>query len=145
MFNDSNGISRFNSSLSVLTDFQNIYASFTFMGKTNEATNTFDRQISRGTINSCNVARGMAPFFFMKSALESFQKYSNYTTACPQKKGTYNCANFPVFDDNLLPLGLFKLTGSIEISAVVKGKLDHIKSMVHLGIFKGKVEIVPNY
>lgn len=146
-FNDTNGNSLVNASATSFVDVRNVYVSYKVMGKTNEATNTFDFLIFQGTITSCNIARGMNAFFFVKPLLEGFKKYSNFTITCPEEKGTYYVANFPMIDNYIIPpilLGLIGKQRILEVRALMKGKIDNITTMVHLGDFKSYLSINPN-
>lgn len=144
VFNDTNGVSRANVSGSTLVQFENVAASFKALGKTNEATNTFDKTMLSGTINFCSISKGTVGYFFLNFDQETLRKYSNFSFDCPQKKGFYYASNFPMLDDQQIPPFL-RISGTNEVHVLIKGKIKNVKSMVLVGSFRAYFKIIPNH
>lgn len=132
VFNDTDGVSRMNSSAMQLMDFKKVFVHITVMGQSNEASRVYDVTYFKGTIDECNIARGVVGNFIIKMITENLEEYTNFRYVCPQKKGFYYFTNFPAPNDKNFPPFLYGKGGSWEVVAVVRAKVENSKAMVHV-------------
>lgn len=82
------------------------------------------------------ILQGIFGNFIIKVVSDNLEKYSNYRFDCPQKKGDFYVYNFPILDDKNFPPFLLRATGKVEVSSVIKAKIENVKQTVHMFTLK---------
>jgi hypothetical protein len=134
IFNDSKGISAFNSSGTLKYDVTRGMAIGSIMGRSKDRED-YDHLIFKGHVDSCNVKKGVLGNFVVMMLLPYLKKHSNLDIPCPQKKGFLYGTNFPFGDTSMLPRGILGFSDWMAEGSL-KAKIDKKKPMVHLGSMK---------
>lgn len=143
VFNDTDGISRLNGSVSSKVDFKELRVLFAILGKAKQS-EEYDKTYLRANIDTCNINKGMMGNFLQTVLRKIMLEHSNYHFGCPVKKGTYYAINVPAVDDKLLPMYIFATSGEYQLELTVRGKLGNMKGMVHVATVKGLFSIELN-
>lgn len=93
-----------------------------------------DHLIIKGSINSCNFAKGNMGNFLNKIVQNFIDTCSNVKILCPQPVGLYRM-NCPFQVDQYIPIPVFSVIGKSfwEFYATVNVKMVSRKSMLYLG------------
>lgn len=113
VFNDSAGNSRSNITGTIITDVNRGIGSFSILGKTSPESRDFDKVWMKGTVDVCNIAKGMRGNFIVANILDNLKEFSNFEFRCPTKKGFYYATNFPIADDSYIPYFLMSGKGQV--------------------------------
>lgn len=96
VFNDSDNVSRFNFSGKLLMNLQRLLLSFEVKRKTSLASKSYEIDIFKSNVDSCNVAKGIVGNYIINFILSGLDEYSNLAFECPMRKGFVFIYNFPV-------------------------------------------------
>lgn len=132
VFNDTKGVSRFNSSFLLKYDAEKVQVSALFMGKTNEASKEFDKLYLRGKLDACNIEKGMLGVFVGRVLQNLLLQFSNFQFTCPIKKGFYRISRLPPVNDNQLPTYILGFSGPFQFTQTIKGRINNTKALEHL-------------
>lgn len=130
LFNNSAGITCLNLTAEQLIDYAKATMVVIVTGKMKKTDP--EREIYRGTINICNLAKGSMGNFLSRILSESLIKYSNYAVSCPQLKDTYTIINFPLDIDTYVPSLFFTLVKQWEVTLTTRGKITNNKPLIAL-------------
>ncbi|KAG5679126.1 hypothetical protein PVAND_008718 [Polypedilum vanderplanki] len=129
IFNDTNGISRFNASGATKIDFEKIVIDIELYGKDKMRTEFF--RFMKFSINSCEIQKHKGNYL-LKTVMEGLYKYSNYKFDCPQKKKNFTATNFEFSDANL-PVYILMRDGAFwQFKMIVKGLIKNQKSLTFI-------------
>lgn len=84
-FNDSEGISKVNMSLSLNKDLQTLKILLSLKVKLGED-RSYDKEILQTTIDTCKMDKGAFSNFVVKFVMENLRNHTNYSFKCPQLK-----------------------------------------------------------
>jgi hypothetical protein len=126
VFNDTNGISKVNTSGTSLEEFQKMIIDVELWVKGVRQTE-FTRFI-KVPINTCEIKRFKSNVL-VKIFIDSLERHSNLQLSCPQKRGTYYAYNFEVSDENL---PLIFASGDWYVTALVKGAIEKKKGLKNI-------------
>jgi Protein of unknown function (DUF1091) len=130
VFNDSEGLSRSNVTAFFRQEVKNMVVVYTIRLRTTGR--EYDRLLHKGTIDACNVVKGVLGNMIIKYITENLDSStSNYKFQCPQPAGMVYCYNFPIFNIKNLPK--FIVLGAREeweFTAIFRGKYAGLKRMV---------------
>lgn len=138
IFNSSDGISMFNASGEVLSDFEKIVVAFVIKSKSNENFAEYDKMLLRGTIDTCKASEGIFGNFLMRFLKSTVKDYSNISLTCPHYKGFYYGCNFSRPDDESIPMFLPRTKNFWEASFKGKVKVPKVARLVQF--FTAKVQ-----
>lgn len=142
LFNDTNGVPRFNLSLFLNTDFVRSSTFFDLKAKTNENSGGLGKDFLKGSVDTCKVSKGTLGNFMIQMVVKNLAKYSNYKFECIVKKGPYYARDFPITFDYIPHYFLTMGRRGFECTITVKGKPKDVNSsMVHMFSFKFYGEI----
>jgi len=135
VFNDSDGLSRSNLTVTFARDLANTVGSFaiTLKNMDNETINF--PNILKGNFDACKIQKGQIGHFVVKMIKDKIQDFSNYSFECPQMKGKYYADNFPIMGMEYLPYFPRSLLGArlnFEFVAVAKAKILKAKSLTFM-------------
>lgn len=125
-----------NFSGTLTTDLAKMVSLLEVKGRTREDIEVYDSILFKGTIDLCNIGRGITANKMIRTLQESFEKYSNFRLACPVNKTVFYATNFPVFEDKYLPTFILGKDRKFELAATANGKLKNAKSQVNLFVMK---------
>jgi len=131
VFNDSSGLTRVNCSGRLNKGFDRYVLKFDIKGR-NKQSGEYDQKFMRGTIDSCNIQKGMIGNFILQMVIDRIDKYSNYRFECPQKVGFYYVYDFPVFETFENMPALVRESWEGKISSTIRIKVRGRKSSVLL-------------
>lgn len=132
VFNDSQGVSRFNFSANQLVDFKKMAVQITLTGQSVEGSgNKYDKVYFKGNVDTCNIAKGIFGNFIIKLVAATLENYSNVKFICPQPKGLYFVHNFPLIEDNVVHPQIIQSSRRFEVCVVVKAKVSRAKPLTH--------------
>jgi Protein of unknown function (DUF1091) len=102
VFNDSDGLSRFNASFSTKQALVALTVSYVVKLKTKSR--EYDFVINKGSADACNVERGVKGNLLIKYMMDSLdEQTSNFRFRCVLPPGFYYYHNFPVPDIRYVP------------------------------------------
>lgn len=144
VFNDTNGISRFNWTGNQLVDFVVVVSEIEIKGKTDKQSNNYDKILFKGSIDNCDISKGAIGNFVAQWISTHVDKYSNYKFECPLKKGFLYAVNFPVFEDKFIPYAVIGFAGRFVMAVVIKAKVEGVEGLVHVTSTRIYGKAVPN-
>jgi hypothetical protein len=143
--NDSNGVSRFNMSGLLKSNLTFPIVSFSLRVKGHREPDEIEYpyEVLKSTINVCKVSKGVFGSFLVPYVLGNLKQHTNVTVFCPFYAGSYYAKDFPVPNDEILPIVPSFVEKLIwEFTIVVKGKV--AKKMVQFGSVKAYGVLIPN-
>lgn len=143
VFNDTNGLSKFNLTGTQLVDFKRTFLMFNVAFKSNEASKTFDKEVYKGTADVCILTKGFFGNLIVRNMVEILDSYSNFKLECPQKKGFIYVYNYPMDSDRYYPKFMFLTPRSYEFTVVLKAKIENVRAtaLVVTIKFYGRISI----
>jgi Protein of unknown function (DUF1091) len=114
-FNDSEGISKVNMSISLNKDLQTLKSLVVLKVKLGED-RSYDKEILQTTIDSCKIDKGAFSNFIVKFVMENLRNHTNYSFKCPQLKAQLYGTNINV--DGIvryIPRQFMMLAGKLQI------------------------------
>jgi len=131
LFNDSEYVTRCNSSYTLKTDVSKFLASYALMDK-NTKTETYDKTVASGSVNVCQLKRGMGINFLALAMLELASEFTNFKAGCPMRKGDYYMRNAPLSDTRHIPSFLPGASKQRTLFATFKAKPVKSKFFIEL-------------
>jgi len=129
VFNNSEGESMLNSTLTYLKDVRGLLISFR-LSPTD--LNDLNAVLSiEGKVDTCKIEKGIFGSFIVKIAQDSLAKYSNMKFLCKMPKGFYYCSNLKI-DEMLVPIHLFGQKLKFTFDYTIKTRIGNRKSLVEL-------------
>lgn len=144
VFNDTNGISRFNWTGNQLVDMLLVVTEVEIKGKTDKQSNNYDKMMFKASVDNCDISKNVVGNFVTKWISTHLDQYSNYKFECPLKKGFLYAVNFPVFEDKFIPYAVTGFAGRFVLAATIKAKVEGVESFVHITTTKIYGKAVPN-
>lgn len=129
VYNDSQGISRFNATGTIVKELSRILLFYELKGKPYDP-RLGEYTICKSKMDVCKAATGVIGAIVAEQMMEIMQDYSNYTFSCPQKKGTYHTHEFPIVDTSVIPKLFIGKPGSWDFSVVAKAKVPKMRGWV---------------
>lgn len=131
VFNDTNGVSKLNMTVSQIVDLPKAVSFFVLSVKNHPKDKDFKKEVLRSSADHCKLANGIFGNFIVKKIVELLEETSNFTYTCPQRKGFYHVTNFAVLDLSL-PVYMVGLAGDFELVVTVKAKVSKSKTLAHV-------------
>lgn len=128
VFNDTDGASRLNLTLLLTIDIPKVISYFTLSVKYDPNDQDYKRVVLKTSANHCKVGEGVLGNFLIKIVVKALENHSNFTYACPQRKGFYHLTNFKAPNINV-PHYLIGFNGNFELIITLKGKLASSKPL----------------
>lgn len=135
VFNDSQGVSRLNLTLSLTTDMMIFTADASLRSKSEENLRDYNNEVLRSRLNLGKISEGIIGNFFVKFFVDNVKDYSNFKLSTPLKADEYYFRNFPVVDDSYLPRFNTKDVHYF-LSLVFKGKPRKSKALKNIATIK---------
>jgi Protein of unknown function (DUF1091) len=129
VFNNSEGLSLFNVSVFIKKQMENMLWSFAFTQRTTGR--EYDRVIYKGTINICNVQKGILGNVIVTYFKDNLTpEVSNYKFQCPQPAGEVWIHNFPAMDLKNFPrIPMLSAREDLEFTSTLRAKFDDVKGL----------------
>lgn len=142
IFNDTNGDIYINATTMQSVEYLKGIMSFTVVGRADAKNTSSERLLFKGTINSCNLSKGIFGNIVSKIVNDLFQRCSNIRIACPQPKGFYYLSNCRLDVERFIPPVLWVTFNRYwEFDATMKVKLHRNKPMEHFFSTKIKGDV----
>lgn len=125
VFNGSDDLSYFNFTANLLVETKRAIISFEVKMKADERKKSYDVEVFRGNVDSCQAGKGISGNYIIKFFMTHLENYSNLKIDCPQKKRFYYAYNFPVpvdarsFIPSFIPVHLMYWQLIIDVKAKV--------------------------
>lgn len=132
VFNDSDGVSRFNCTARLTTKFLTPTLNLELRIKTGKQDKNYNLEVLNIRLTVCKISKGILGSFVIRHFTENLKNYSNFTVTCPLKPDSYHFVNFPAIDKSYLPLSLLRKDLQWLSIATIRGKPAKSKQMVHL-------------
>jgi hypothetical protein len=133
VFNDSDQTSRLNASAFLKNDLKKMVVGVALKGR-NPGDLEYTITRFQGSIDLCNVQKGVMGNFLIKATAPIIEKYSNFKLECHVNKGFYYAENLPSFDLKSIPQFILRANPSersdFELLVIMKGKVN--KKLEHL-------------
>lgn len=132
LFNDSNGVSRFNCSVTFVTEIMSPTIFIDFRVKTQQNIKDYNFKALEARVNVCKISQGVFGNFVIRYIMENLKNHSNFEFSCPMRAKTFFFENFPIINDSYLPLYFLRQDLRWVITFVVKGRSNNVKSLSHI-------------
>jgi hypothetical protein len=141
-FNDTEGLSKLNTTMFFTQELKKMIWSYAIMLRTTGR--EYDRLLNKGTIDTCNVQKGILGNMIVKYIKDSVDPaYSNFKYQCPQPPGLMYIYNFPAFDIKNLPRFLIASSREeLEFTAILRAKFSGVKGLAYVMSIKVYAEIL---
>ena len=117
-------------------DLEKMILTINMKEKSNELRSEFDNSVFQSRVDTCKIAQGVFGNFIIQGLMGLMDKYSNFSLACPHKKGFSFGYNLPNFDDSIMP-SFFKPTGKLwQVTIIIKGKVEKDPKFYMVGTLK---------
>ena len=117
-------------------DLERMSLTINIKEKSNELRSEFDISVFQSRVDTCKIAQGVFGNYIIQGLMGLMENYSNFSLACPHKKGFYYAYNLPSFDDSFLPTFFKSQNKAWEVTVTVKGKLTKNSKVFLIGILR---------
>jgi Protein of unknown function (DUF1091) len=132
VYNDSQGISRFSGSGTLLREILKVKIGVVSLAKRN-GSQEYSQVIFKTEVDLCRMQKGIFGNLAFKILKESFESNSNLDLKCPVKKGFYFCKDFPMLDVQKLPIFVIHAvkgnSRDWQLTVTFKGKSEKSKTI----------------
>lgn len=118
----------------ILVDLIRVEGTFELAKKHSYSEKDYNEVLLKGSMNFCNMAKGMRGNFIINMIMDNLKDFSNFQFSCPTKKGFYHYTDFPIVNDKYLPhfLSAEDRTGYWQFAFNFKGKFNGTKLLVNI-------------
>jgi Protein of unknown function (DUF1091) len=136
IFNDTEGVSRFNLSMTQKVIVLKYLGYVNWKGSENPSSKVYDKDILKANFNTCKISKGVIGNFFVKIVTDRLIEHSNFNMSCPQREGFYHATNFPIAQIDHLPTSFIGSFRNWELILTMKAKVSSSKALVHIMTLK---------